>query len=351
MTDKKVLFMKCGYDNCDKVRKESATGSVMDHGIMRNGVWYCSHVHYEEQVKVDWHKKSNIDYKRKCRNLNCFNMKPVHFWEKLKKGEGFEKNGYWYCSTECYEADVKREWHDERERYISLKFKDRIRKIKFGALLLQADVITPEQLEDALEHSKRTKRRIGESLLELGFISEEHLTGILSKQEGIPKIDLDRATLKPEVTNLLNKEQAKKYMALPIEVLKRTNTLILAIADPSNKLGLIDLKYITGYSIEPFIVPESSLKSALRRYYNITDEEFDKMSRSAKKESVTEIKEKKLTKDDLGELKSAVNSILSGAKAKGAGDFDLSVVGDSIKGSFKYGDVICEVSFTKIKGG
>jgi hypothetical protein len=337
--------MKCGYDKCSKARTENDTNSVTDQGIMRGGIWYCSLTHYEEQTRIDWHKKSKVDHKRKCRNLNCFNMKPVRFWEKLKKGGGFEKDGNWYCSPNCYEKDIKREWIDERERYLSQKVKGRIHKIKFGALLLQENVITPEQLENALEHSKNTGKRIGESLLELGEISEEALTKILSRQEGIPKIDLTRTTLKPEIINLINKRQAKKYKVLPIEVLKRTNTLILAVCDPSDKLSLIDLKYITGYTIEPFIVPESAIRSALKRYYGLTDKEL-KPGKS-KGGDVTEIKEDMTSRDDVIELKNAVNIILSSVKEKGAEKFDMHLDGNVIKGDFYYGNVKCSIKFKK----
>ncbi len=340
--------MKCGYQKCEKVRGKDADDSVMDQGIMRDGIWYCSHSHYEEQAKLDWRQDTS---KIKCRNLHCVNMRPTGFWDKLKKGEGIEKDGNWYCSPKCYEEDVKRAWIDERERYLSQNLDGRIHKIRFGALLMQEDVITPEQLDNALAMSKRTKQRVGESLLELGYITEDQLTKILSRQEGIPKIDLSRTTLKPEVINLINKSQAKKYKALPIEVLKKTNTLILAISDPTDKLSLIDLKYITGFTVEPFIVQNSSLKSALKRYYKLTDKDFDsvkiKKAKKVKTEKVTKTKESQLSKEELVELKNAVNVVLSGAKEKGASDFDLFVDGDTIKGHFSYGSVRCTIEFKK----
>jgi hypothetical protein len=340
-------LMKCGYDKCNKVRREGSESSILGQGIMRAGIWYCSLAHYEDQTKIDWQKKSKVDHKRKCRNLSCFNMKPSHFWDKLRKGEGFEKDGNWYCSSRCYEEDVKREWRDERDRYLSQKLEGRIHKIKFGALLMQEDIITPEQLEDALEHSKQTKKRVGESLLDLGYISEAVLTKILSRQEGIPKINLSRTTLKPNVINLISRAQAKKYKALPIEILKRTNTLIIAISDPTNKLSLIDLRYMTGYNIEPFIVPESSLISALKRYYDLEDKDFTRKKKKGKVKQVAEIKEEESSKKDLIELKNAVNIILSSIKGKGAEDFDIRLEGNTIRGSFKYGEIECSITFKK----
>jgi hypothetical protein len=320
----------------------------MDQGVMRGGNWFCTLAHYEEKTRADWQTKSKVDMKKKCRNLPCPNVRPGHFWEKLKKGQGLERDGNWFCSLKCYEADVKRQWRDERERYLSQKHGERIHKVKFGALLLQEGAITPEQLESALERSKMTKKRIGESLLEGGDISEEALTKILSRQEGIPKIDLSRTTLKPEVISLLNKSQAKKYRALPIEVLKRTNTLVIAISNPSDRLALIDLKYITGYNIEPFIVPDSSLITALKKYYSIKDNEIAPMKNKGVKESVTKIKEEgNVTKEDIVELKNAVNVILSSIKDKGAKNFDMRLDGHSIEGSFDYGNINCSIRFKK----
>ena len=341
--------MKCGYDRCENVRDEKAASSVMDQGIMRNGIWYCSHSHYEEQIKIDWHKKSKVDNKRKCHNLGCFNMRPAHFWEKLKSGEGLVKDGYWYCSPECYDQEIKRQWIDERERYISRDEGERIHKVKFGALLMQQGVITLEQLENALEVSKKTKKRIGETLLDLGYISENVQTGAISKQAGIRKIDLSKKTIQANVINLINKTQAKKYKALPVEVLKATNTLIIAISDPSDKLSLIDLRYITNYSIEPFIVPESALYSALKRYYKLSDADLGIKGKAKVKSAPA--KDDAVNKRDLDNLKSAVNAVLSGAKEKGAGNFDMRVDGQSIKGSFDYGDIECTVSFKKKRRG
>ncbi|MFC1855438.1 hypothetical protein ACFL2A_02695 [Thermodesulfobacteriota bacterium] len=343
--------MKCGYDKCTKKRAEGKDSAVMDQGIMRNGIWYCSLAHYEEQTRVDWSKKSKVDMKRKCRNLSCSNMRPVHFWDKLKSGEGMMKDGFWFCSPKCYEEDIKRKWTDERQQYIMQNKEGRIHKIKFGALLMQEGAITPEQLEGALLRSKKTKKRIGESLLELGEITEEALTKILSKQEGIPKIDLSRTTLKPEVTNLINKSQAKKYKALPIEILKKTNTLIIAISDPSDKLSLIDLKYITGYSVEPYIVPESALKSALMRYYDLQESDFDQLTvveAKAKKAATPKAEaETTVARDDVLELKNAVNVILASIKEKGAMDFKVYLDEDAVKGSFDYGNISCIIEFRK----
>jgi len=338
--------MQCGYEKCSKNRAEGEDVAITEQGIMRDGIWYCSHAHYEEQITVDWNRKSKVNLKRKCRNISCSNMRPAHFWDKLKKGEGLMKDGFWFCSPKCYEEDIKRQWEEEREKYLSQDVKGRIHKVRFGALLLQEGAITAEQLEGALARSKKTKRRIGESLLELGDISEDALTKILSKQEGIPKIDLSRTTLKPEVTNLLSKSQAKKYKALPIEILKRTNTLIIAISDPSDRLSLIDLKYITGYTIEPFIVPESALKGALKRYYKLTDDDL-------KTDFLPDVPDEKggskrpvSTKDAI-ELKNAVNVILTSVKEKGANNFNMQTAGNAIKGSFDYGDVKCSIEFKK----
>lgn len=338
--------MKCGYEKCSKTRGDEESGDVTEQGIMRGGVWYCSLSHYEEQIRVDWDRKSKIDLRNKCRNVTCQNQKPTGIWKKMKKGEGLTRDGFWYCSTDCYDADIKRKWDEERERYLSQS--TRIHKVRFGALLIQEGAITPEQLESALVRSKKTKKRIGESLLEQGDISEDALTKILSRQEGIPKIDLSRTTLNPDVINLINKAQAKKYKALPIEILKRTSTLVIAISDPSDKLSLIDLKYITGYTVEPFIVPESALRSALKRYYDLTDEDFEtQFIKQIEQEPVTTGAESTITRKEAIELKNAVNVILSSIKKKGAKNFKMRADEKMIIGSFDYGNIQCTIDFKK----
>ncbi|MBN2381774.1 type IV-A pilus assembly ATPase PilB [bacterium] len=138
---------------------------------------------------------------------------------------------------------------------------------RLGEMLVTAKLVTKEQLEQALQMQKKQGGRLGSNLVQLGFIEEEELTEFLSEQYGVPSINLSHFDIDPAVLKLVPADVAKKYLLIP---LNRTGaTLTIAMADPSNVFAMDDIKFLTGYHVEPVVASEASIKTSLGKYYGV----------------------------------------------------------------------------------
>jgi type IV pilus assembly protein PilB len=140
---------------------------------------------------------------------------------------------------------------------------------KIGELLVRENLITPAQLQKALEEQKRVGGRLGANLCKLGYIKEEQLTEFLSKQYGVPAVNLKEFEISPDVVKLIPEEVARKHVAIPVN--RAGNTLIVAMADPSNIFAQDDIKFLTGYNVEVVVAPEQSIKEAMEKHYQGED--------------------------------------------------------------------------------
>ena len=138
---------------------------------------------------------------------------------------------------------------------------------KIGEILIQGKLITREQLGKAIEEQKKTNKRMGEVLSEMGFVSEEKLAWAMSVQLGIPFTDLNTAVVEPEALDLLTEKFARKNLALPLGVDKRTITV--AMADPLDLEAINDISFASGREVRPTVAPLKEIKSAIRRFYHL----------------------------------------------------------------------------------
>jgi type IV pilus assembly protein PilB len=141
---------------------------------------------------------------------------------------------------------------------------------RLGELLLRDQMISAEQLQRAQDESRRSGERLGNSLVKVGAIQEEDLTQFLSKQYGVPAINLAEFDIEPEVIALVSKDVAMRHKVVPVN--RAGNSLIVAMADPSNILAIDDLKFVTGYNIEVVVASEIGVTQALTRYYEKSSE-------------------------------------------------------------------------------
>jgi type IV pilus assembly protein PilB len=137
---------------------------------------------------------------------------------------------------------------------------------KLGEILVRENLITPQQLREALEYQRQSGGRLGSNLVKLGFISDDVITAVLSRQYGVPSINLELFQIDEETINLISQEVALKYSVLPIS--KVGATLTLAMADPTNVFAMDDIKFMTGLNVEPVIASEASIQIAIGKYYS-----------------------------------------------------------------------------------
>lgn len=123
--------------------------------------------------------------------------------------------------------------------------------VKMGELLLQEGLITQEQLERALRDQENSRERIGSILIRLGFVTSEGLTQFLSRHHGVPMIDLKDYRIDPEVVNMIPASLVQKYGVIPLSRFGRV--LTVAMVNPSDILGIEDIKFSTGYEISPVV--------------------------------------------------------------------------------------------------
>src|SRR5215207_5633155 len=136
---------------------------------------------------------------------------------------------------------------------------------RLGELLVRENLISIQQLRKAQEEQQKTGTRIGTALIKTGAIEESKLTDFLSRQYGVPAINLRDFDIGPDIIKLVPKEVAEKHLVIPVN--RAGPSLIVAMCDPSNIYAVDDLKFLTGYNIEPVVASEPAIREAIERYY------------------------------------------------------------------------------------
>ncbi|MDP2304473.1 MAG: type IV-A pilus assembly ATPase PilB [Pseudomonadota bacterium] len=136
---------------------------------------------------------------------------------------------------------------------------------RLGELLVREKLISPLQLQKAMEGQRSTGGRLGHQLTKLGYIDENELTAFLSKQYGVPSIHLADFEIDPEVLKLLPKELVVRHQIIPVN--RAGTTLIVAMADPSNIYAIDDVKFVTNFNIDVVVASEQAIADAIEKYY------------------------------------------------------------------------------------
>ena len=148
--------------------------------------------------------------------------------------------------------------------------------MKLGELLIKENLITREQLNQALEEQKKTNDYLGTVLVRHGWISESTLTNMLGKQLGIASVDLTNYEFKDDILRIIPEELANKYDIIPLD--RMGHTLTVAMVDPTDVMVIEDIKFNTGFNVEPVVSAEASIKKAISKNYGSLrneKEEFD----------------------------------------------------------------------------
>jgi type IV pilus assembly protein PilB len=137
--------------------------------------------------------------------------------------------------------------------------------VRIGELLLKEKLISPEQLQQALSAQKSNGGKLGYNLVKMGFVKDEQVTALLSKQYGVPAINLNQFKIDPTIVKLVPTETARKYQIIPLS--RSGSTLTIAMTDPTNVFAMDDIKFMTGYTVEPVVASEVAITDAIEKYY------------------------------------------------------------------------------------
>ncbi len=140
---------------------------------------------------------------------------------------------------------------------------------RLGELLVRENLISLQQLQKAQDEQRKAGGRLGFNLTKLGYIEESELTAFLSKQYGVPSINLAEFEIDPDVIKLVPQEVAEKHQVIPVN--RAGASLIVAMADPSNIFAIDDLKFLTGYNIEVVVASDGAIRESIEKYYGRHD--------------------------------------------------------------------------------
>ena len=137
--------------------------------------------------------------------------------------------------------------------------------VRLGELLLKEKRITVDQLQEALNYQRQNGGKLGFNLITLGFVKDDEITALLSKQYGVPSIALGAFEIDPAVVKLVPAETAQKYQIVPLS--RAGATLTIAMTDPTNVFAMDDIRFMTGYNVEPVVASEIAVMDAIAKYY------------------------------------------------------------------------------------
>lgn len=226
---------------------------------------------------------------------------------------------------------------------------------RLGEILVKNNLISRDQLGKALEEQKLSGNqiRLGSILISQKLLSEEQLTSFLSKQYGVPSVNLSDYEIDPAVIKIIPPEVVQKYQLLPVN--RAGATLIIAVSDPSNLFAIEDIKFMTGYNIEMVVASERDIKAAIDKYYDQSASLADVMSD-------LDVEDLEIVGDeeqvDVGSLERAtedapvvkmVNAILQDAIRKKASDIHIEPYEKLFRVRFRIDGVLYEIMKPPLK--
>ncbi len=231
--------------------------------------------------------------------------------------------------------------------------------LQLGEILLKANRITQEQLDEALAQQKELGGRLGEHLIRLGYVTEDDILDCLSQQFGVPSIDLANFEIDESVIRLIPADVVRKYQFIPVS--KTGATLTVAMSDPTNVFAMDDITFITGYRVEPVVASETALREAIDRYYGTTHsielkkvmDDLSAVEGEASLEVLEEEEELDVASLEAGAEEAPVvrlvNLILSDAIKRGASDIHIEPYERSYRVRFRIDGVLYEIMNPPIK--
>jgi type IV pilus assembly protein PilB len=209
---------------------------------------------------------------------------------------------------------------------------------QLGQILIELGLITPEQLETALEEHQKTPKALGRVLIDLGMIKEADLVRALAEQVGLEFVDLTDTQIDPASTALLPEALARRYRALPIG--DRDGKLLVAMSDPANVYALDDIRTITGRDVQPVVATSADVEAAIAKYAGL-DSHVEQLAAEAAEGSEGEEHDLEAALEDAPIVK-LVNAIMSQAVAERASDVHIEPGERDVRIRFRVDGVLHE---------
>jgi type IV pilus assembly protein PilB len=178
---------------------------------------------------------------------------------------------------------------------------------RLGDLMVKEKLISPEQLAQGLEYQKKNGGRLGSCLVKLAFVSDEEVTNFLSRQYGVPSINLAYFEVDSDVVKLVPEDTARRYEVVPLS--RVGSSLTIAMVDPTNVFAMDDIKFMTGFNVEPVVASESSIREAIERFYA-----------QAQGDALAKVMEEFSDADEVLELEATPEELAEGELEKAAGE-------------------------------
>jgi type IV pilus assembly protein PilB len=215
-----------------------------------------------------------------------------------------------------------------------------------GDLLLENDLISPLQLEEALKVQRQTGRRLGRILVKLGHLSEEELFDTIGSQLGIRQVNLRTTRLDPALIAAVPENLIRQYKLIPIK--KEANKLVVATSDPLNVVAFDDLRLATGFIVEPVLTTEKDIDGVIRRFYELSvlDETMDgsETKETAGKIEAVDLDRTGDSRDNTGAVVRLVNSLVIQAIDERASDIHIEPQKDIVRVRFRVDGTLRDVT-------
>ena len=217
---------------------------------------------------------------------------------------------------------------------------------RLGELLVREKLISLAQLRQAQEEQQKSGKNLGYTLARLGYISDTEITSFLSQQYRVPTVNLEEYEIEADILKLVNREQCEKHRVIPIS--RAGSSLVVAMADPTNLNAIDDLKFLTGYNIEPVIASETAIVAAVEKYYNAGPSYDEVMSGfdeseidfTGDEEDINLMELEKASED--APVVRLVNMILLSAIKKGASDIHIEPYEKKLRVRYRVDGVLIE---------
>jgi type IV pilus assembly protein PilB len=231
--------------------------------------------------------------------------------------------------------------------------------VRLGEILLKESLITQDQLDKALEFQRSNGGKLGSCLTKMGFITDDDITGVLSRQYGVPSINLKYYEIDPIVIKLIPQDTALRYQVVPLS--RVGSVLTIAMTDPTNVFAMDDIKFMTGFNVEPVVASESAIAEAITRFYGGGHSNQEELS-NLMKDLVDDDQELELATDeqelDATALERAaeeapiiklVNLILTDSLKRGASDIHVEPYENEMRVRFRVDGVLQTVMNPPLK--